>query len=272
MTEIFYRLLDEASFTNDMLRAGVTQIGQANYTRKGMYFQAFTSLSTGLERIGKLCLILDYYIQNQSNFPNSKYLKNEIGHNLLKLQEKSIEIVNKYSFELKFSKKFEDIHSSILRILSDFSMGDRYSNINFISNQKENDPIAEWNRYVDNLLFERKVSKFKKDKILLGAKIAGKLLGPYSSVLHTSESREKLNDIESSSYQTGKTEAVAPYRRLYVLHIVRYWSELIRKLQWEAQDIERKFNKEDIPFFSEFFAIFYNSDSYLKTRKIFYNN
>ena len=51
LNRTFNALCNEASFTKDILGAGATQIRKANYAQKGMYFQAFTSLSTGLERI-----------------------------------------------------------------------------------------------------------------------------------------------------------------------------------------------------------------------------
>ena len=59
----FNALLKEAQFTKEILGAGATQIRNANYARKGLYFQAFTSLSTGFERIGKLCLMLDLLLR-----------------------------------------------------------------------------------------------------------------------------------------------------------------------------------------------------------------
>ncbi|ULQ61031.1 hypothetical protein K7I13_07200 [Brucepastera parasyntrophica] len=73
--DVFDALLKEAQFTCEMLCAGYTQIRKANYARRGIYFQAFTSISTGLERIGKLSLILDYGIKNNSSFPNLEYMK-----------------------------------------------------------------------------------------------------------------------------------------------------------------------------------------------------
>ena len=75
--ELFEVLNKEAQFTCKMLCFGVTQIRKANYVRKGLYFQAFFNLSTGLERIGKLCLILNF-IRKKWKFPRwffSKILK-----------------------------------------------------------------------------------------------------------------------------------------------------------------------------------------------------
>lgn len=52
LSESFKALLKEAQFTKEMLGSGATQIRNACYASKGVYFHAFTSLSTGLERIG----------------------------------------------------------------------------------------------------------------------------------------------------------------------------------------------------------------------------
>jgi hypothetical protein len=82
----FQALANEAEFTKEILGSGATQIRRANYASKGIYFQSFTSLPTGFERIGKPCLMLDYYIKNNGNFPNLQYMKKVIvAHSLLHL-------------------------------------------------------------------------------------------------------------------------------------------------------------------------------------------
>lgn len=59
-------------------------------------------------------------------------------------------------------------------------------------------------------------------------------------------------------------EAVAPYRQLAVLQVIRYWTELLGELGYEAQRLP---GGENIPFFGEVFGMFYNEDSYLRKRK-----
>src|SRR3989338_3106247 len=90
----FRALVSEAQFTYEILGSGATQIRGANYTTKGMYIQAFTSLSTGLERIGKLCLMLDSYIETKGQFPDFNSLK-KLSHNLLLIYQRSSDIVVK---------------------------------------------------------------------------------------------------------------------------------------------------------------------------------
>ncbi|MDG3582948.1 hypothetical protein [Galbibacter pacificus] len=267
LNKTFYILIDEAQFTRDILGSGITQIGRANYGQRGMYFQAFTGISTGLERIGKLCLLLDYYIQHNGTFPDDKYLKNEIGHDLIKIYEKSKLIIDRNEIEFSFQNGVIDpIQIEILKILSKFAKGDRYSNIDFLVNSKyQSDPIRNWHEKIDKELYKKRVSKQKKEKIEFNAKIIGKLLDPVSSVRHYSESREEINNMESASFLTGMMESIAKYRQLYILQIVRYWVEVIRSLQSKA----RKLGYNDIPWFTEVFAIFNNKDSYFLTRKTY---
>jgi hypothetical protein len=88
-------------------------------------------------------------------------------------------------------------------------------------------------------------------------------MGPFSNVVHISETGSEISDVEEASNRTGIYEAVAPYRQLYVLQIIRFWAQLLRELQCVAQSV----SKEGIPFFSKLFAEFENDDAYIRTRK-----
>jgi hypothetical protein len=270
LNKIFHVIADESKFTRDILGSGITQLGKANYGQKGMYFQAFTSITTGLERIGKLCLILDYYLDNNGEFPKEKFVKNEIGHDLEKLYLKSEKIITKRNITFYFSNNLLDpIHSEILSILTKFAKGDRYSNINFLVKSKfQSDPIKEWSLRVDQKLFEQRVSNSKKERIRVNAQLIDLMIGENTIIRHSDELRNEITDVESASYLTGMTESIIKYRQLYVLQIIRYWVEILRNLQYKTM----KLNNQDIPFMSDIFAIFFNPDSYFKTRKTYDKN
>jgi hypothetical protein len=265
LSETFGALASEAQFTKEMLGSGATQIRNANYATKGIYFQAFTSLSTGLERIGKLCLMVDHYIETGGKFPDLKYMKKEICHNISLIYEKSKSVVEHRAISFDFLNNLDHpIHQSILKVLSDFAEGDRYSNINLLAGLKGgDDPVAIWYEMVDKVIFESYVSRSRKAKILRNAQIIDDLIGNFTLVRHTSETRGDITSVQEASYRTGVFEAVAPRRQLFVLQIIRYWVELLGELQ----HIAMKMGKEDIRFFGEIFAPFYNPDSYLRTRK-----
>lgn len=270
MNTTFQALVEEATFTKEILASGVTQIRNANYARKGVYFQSFTSLATGLERIGKLCLMLDYYIKNSGKFPDMKFVQHQIGHDLQLLYTKSKDVVNHYSITFCFLNNIDGhLHQEILRILSAFAKGDRYSNINFLVTQtRDSDPIFDWYNSVDNALYDLRVSDKKKKTIETNAEIIDRMTSTFTMVRHSSESRNEINSVRDANYSTGMTEAISKYRQLYLLQIIRYWVELLGDLQYRASSI----NNEEIPYFSEIFAIFYNDDKYFRTRKTFEKN
>jgi hypothetical protein len=265
MNETFQALLNEAAFTKEILLSGVTQIRKANYAQKGFYFQSFTSLATGLERIGKLCLLLDYYIKNNGQFPDLNYLKNQIRHDLLLLYLKSKDTVQHFKIHFRYLNNLDDsLYQEILSILSNFAKGDRYSNIDFLVTQsKSSDPIAEWHNKIDLRLFNEKISKQKKQTIAANAQIVDSLLRGHASIRHTSETGTTLTDFRSASYLTGVTEAVIPFRQLCISQIIRYWIELLSRLQHLAMRVGR----QEIPYFDEIFAPFYNDDNFLKKTK-----
>ncbi|TOQ55992.1 hypothetical protein CGG93_24810, partial [Vibrio parahaemolyticus] len=72
------------------------------------------------------------------------HLKKQIGHDLELLYKRSQEIIQKRGIKLKFLQNLDsEIHQNILVLLSEFAKGDRYSNINYLVNSKQqSDPIA----------------------------------------------------------------------------------------------------------------------------------
>jgi len=262
-SETFNALSSEGHFTKELLGAGATQIRKANYAAKGNYFQAFSSLSIGLERIGKLCLLLDYLVVNAGSFPDDNFFR-KYGHDLRKLYSKSQKIKNSRGLEFSFLQDLDDpIRQNILDILSDFSTGDRYSNLNQLtSGSLQKSPIANWYRLVDLKIYEKHVTQVKKNKIASNAALFAELMGSNSMVLHLSEEGQTISSLEESSRRTGVFEAVAPYRQLYTVQIIRYWAELLIDLTYEALSVS-----SDIPHYGEVFGYFLNANSYIRTRR-----
>lgn len=201
LTPTFNALLREAQFTKEMLGTGATQIRLANYATKGIYFQAFTSLSTGLERMGKLCLMLDHFIETGGKFPTLKEMKHEVGHKLELPYHRSQEVVQRRSIQLRFMHDLSDpVHSAIMTVLHDFADGDRYSNIDVLVNGSATaDPIARWFNEVDMPLFSSRVPQKKKEQIAHNARGGAQLMSSFSMVLHTAEMGEEISTFEKAS-------------------------------------------------------------------------
>lgn len=262
---IMQALIKEAHFTCEILCAGVIQIRKTNYAKKGIYFQSFASLSTGLERIGKLCLILDYYIRNNGKYPDNSYLKHDMGHDIEVMYQELLKIKQEYNLTFDFLKDLEsDIHKEILCILSQFAKGDRCSELNLIANRSSHeDPIKVWYENVDLYCYNKFVTKNKKATIQQNAKIIGQLIGASAMIGCTKEDENDADKVENASFRTCVFEAVAPMRQLYVFQIIRFFVEMLICLQYKIMQETIL----EVPYFSEIFGIFYNNDQYIETRK-----
>lgn len=256
----YHALLNEADFTCQMLGSGATQIGRASYASKGIYFQAFSSLSTGLERLGKLCLMLDHFHEH-GRFPDLPYMRREIGHHIVTIHARTEAIVSGRGMRLRHLQVLTDpVHLSIIELLSAFAVGDRYSNIDLVVGKAASgDPIGRWFSRVDNPLFADRVTDYKKAQILHNAQLAEHVLGSMSAVFYTTETGDSIQTLRDASIRTGVQKAVAPYRQLYVLQVIRYWVDVL----WA---LERIAWNPAIPGFGEIFARFNNTDSIFRGR------
>ncbi|MBF8675199.1 hypothetical protein IRZ53_10940 [Pseudomonas fulva] len=262
---VFRALCKEAMFTKELLGSGVTQIRRANYATQGLYFQAFTNLSIGLERIGKLCPALDHFIDTNGKFPTEEQLKKSIGHDLVKLYNQSQIVLTKRKIKLRTLQTLDNpIQSEILSILSKFAKGDRYSNFDFlVGSVRQSDPTGEWYKKIDMQIFDREITLKKKHTIRRNAETTNRIMSQFGMVSHTSEDGIAIRDFDDASHRTGVFEAVAPKRQLYILQMIRYWSEIIFSLE----SLSRQIDKESTPYFGEILGGFANDDSYLRSRK-----
>lgn len=262
----FLALLEEAQFTKEILAIGVTQLYKANYATKGIYYQSFTCLSTGIERLEKLCLILDYYIQSQGTFPSEKYIRN-FGHKIPVLYTSCQDIAKKHKIHFRFQYKMDsNIHEAIIALLGNFAESSgRYSNINILLGNENHstDCIARWFHNVDIPLYNQHVSQKRKEDIEYKAELIGKIMNPFAMIHFTTEDNTELTDIVEGSKRTGMWEAIAPYRQFYMLQIIRYLTEILIDLGHKARAI----HPEDIPHFGEIFGLFCNDNTYFRSRK-----
>lgn len=264
--KIFSAFLKEAQFTKEILGIGVTQLYKANYATEGIYYQSFICLSTGIERLEKLCLILDFYILNHGTLPSESYIRN-YGHKIPDLYSACKEVAQRHEISFRFSYKMDDnIHQSIINLLGNFAeTSGRYSNINILLGKENNSNncVEQWFYHVDMPLYNEHISNGRKVAIKQRAALIGSILDPYTLVRFTSEDNTELTDVAVASERTGMWEAVAPYRQLYMLQIIRYLVEVVIALGHKARAI----CVDDIPYFGEIFGLFYNDNAYFRSRK-----
>lgn len=258
MNRNWVALNNEASFVRSALGLGVTQIQYANYADLGIYWQSFTNISVGLERLAKLTILLDCFL-NKGSFPDFKTLK-RFGHKLNDLYGVSREIVDRNNIEFDYISILDnEIHKNILSVLTDFANGDRYANLDFLTGESDKNPVLDWSKNVDEWIWENKISEKSKNKIRMNASLWN--LIPCGCFFIT-ETNKVIRKAEEASILTGKWQAIAPYRKLYIVEVVRYWVEI---LIWLQNSCHRK--GLEVPYFGEYFPLFLQNDAYIKRRK-----
>jgi hypothetical protein len=112
-------------------------------------------------------------------------------------------------------------------------------------------------------VYEQSVPSRKKAQIEHNAKLIERLTGSITMVMHHAEDGSELTAVGPASLQTGMLEAAMPHVRLHILQIVRFLSSVLSAQGYHAHAK----GMQDVPYMSEYFAIFNNDDSMLKSRK-----
>jgi hypothetical protein len=261
----FRALAREAGLSGELLAAGVTLLGKANYAQDGYYNQAFFNLSIGLERLCKLCVVLDYKIEN-GVFPTDDQLRAR-GHNLKMLMSEANRLSEKYRKGQAYSSLPDsEIHSGIIDTLSDFAMRSRYYNLDYLVGGKSAsgyDPLHMWHDQVGKPILAKHYQEKQRLRDEANARVMQTLMGDYMFVLHTKETGETIDSVEDAAYHASQTKLIQKFGQLYTLQIIRFGAHLI----WDIEMIAHSNGLDDVPFLHEFFSGFYNDDTYFRSRK-----
>jgi hypothetical protein len=251
----------EADIATEQIASGITALGRAQLSRKGLYTQAFFGLSIGIERLAKLIYISDHALENNGNFPDNDALR-KLGHKLDVLLDKCQEISVKRMAGKEFSERpSTDIHAGIVLTLSEFAKQTRYYNLNFLSGSTPNpsEPIEFWwNRVGVPILHLHSRFKIPQSREVLLNKMSS-----HSTVIFHDENGSPIRDVLALHRHMKETEVVQKYGRLYCLQIVRWLVCLMRELS----SVGGESHIEWLEYLYETFTIFMQEDRALKNRK-----
>ena len=186
---VFFLLQQECYLTDSCLTTGLTALRNAHVGDKGRFYSAFFNLGTGLERLMKLVMVLDHMTHNQLKAPSIKEMQ-AYGHDLLTLYS-SVERVANSSTPTPFTPLVPSSTGyRILQLLSEFSDGTRYANLNQLSGSSiGTDPLAKWNQILLRIV-ETEVPKRQRSKVQIqSAQIAGVLGDSSFAIAHDLEGR-----------------------------------------------------------------------------------
>lgn len=262
MNATWQALSREASLAAEQMGMGVTVLAKANYAHHAHYPQAFFALSIGMERAAKLALLLEHAIRNEGHFPASRQLR-DYGHNLKNLL-RDVDQIDVGDYKLPATP----IHVAILDTLSEFAMNiTRYYNLDFVTNapsvQSREEPVAKWFSTVIRPAYDQCVPARMKHQVEQNAMLIERMAGSFMSVMHHAEDGSELTSARSASMQAGVLDAAMPHVRLHILQIVRFLGSVLGEQGYRAHAA----GVQDVPYLSEYFAIFNNDDATLKSRK-----
>lgn len=253
-----------------LLGSGVTALGKANYAdKKGEYYNALFGLSVGLERLCKLILVADYALRNGGTMPPETTVR-KYGHKLEVLFDAVEKIALQRVLRRTKARPQNKVVQAMLANLDAFADAGRGRYANFAAltdpSQAKNDPLAKWwEEVVEVILQEHYFGKKVQGKVEANARMVAVLSGAFVSVMHTTETRDQLTDLELASWRTGQSEIVQPWSRYYALTLVRWLAEIHRDLAEDAT-----YTHGIDAFFGcwEFLDCYRLDDSFLKSRKI----
>ena len=132
-TQRFWLLTYEGCLLEACLKDALAGLRKDTEITEGGFYRRFFNYSTGLERLLKVILILDYYDQNGGEFPSDDKLK-AYGHDLIKLHAKCMELLSTYHVTQPPVSVPDVIDKTLLQFLADFARRSRYYNLDALTN------------------------------------------------------------------------------------------------------------------------------------------
>jgi len=262
-------LTREAAIAGQSISAGLGALRSANYATTGLYSHAFFSLSIGLERLLKILFLIDHALHNEGSYPSDKELKDEFGHDLVKLFSRARKIHESLpSKDRRYAFSSGGIEDDIISFLSKFAKTTRYYNLNYLGSASDTDelkdPIREWFERIGKKVFEKHYSMEERRIDAEHASAIQQVMGNYALVRHTAEDGSPIASLEDGALQTGKNKKMQKYGTFYCVKIVRFLYMILYDLVREAHS-----KRLEIPYLDELFFPFMNDDKYLLSRKTF---
>ena len=148
-----FAIVFEVQESIKLLKKGLCEIQKLSLNND-FYTPVFMLLSSGLERLFKIMLCLNFTDKN-NRFPNSDEIwKNKNGHDLLFLKSEVGKICKPIDRQFTATDYYviteEESITKICEILSDYGKKGRYFNIDAIlGNEQPFEPYVQWQRLVE---------------------------------------------------------------------------------------------------------------------------
>jgi len=229
-----FKLLNrETALVAGLLKGGLSDL-QNIYKDDSYYYEAFFSLSLGLERLLKLNLCVVHPKKN---------LK-ALGHNIIELLK-----------ELNIEYPRDSIEEKFVLFLSDFALRDRYSIPDILTNQpqanKLSEPIYKFSATIGELILKK--HPFKEKPLPLE-------VADFITMFHINEDfTVSTNPIDLISI-AEKRRHIAKYATMYMGRLIQLPINMLEGYSG---------TEHSNPYFEEHFLYLRGKDTYFRNRKVF---
>ena len=160
----------------------------------------------------------------------------------------------------------DPVHKAVEDVLSLFARKLRYYNLNYLSGSHDgqDDPIALWWERIAGPICEKHYSKGQREADGRDSEVVRAILGDSAIFLHTAEDGHPMTDAQELYTRGRATRVVQRYGQLYVLQIARWLTSMLFELAHQGAYVHRI---QPLLGLHEPFTIFYNEDSYFRSRK-----
>jgi hypothetical protein len=215
-------LLLETSLAASCLGNGLTEIRRYSFADKGRFFAGMFGVSVGLERILKVCVVLEHLLRTDAP-PNEEQLRG-FGHRLSALLRVARELNKRHALGVDEAPLSESLTDRIVVLLTAFAKETRYYNLNLVTGAQSSssaEPLAAWARDIDAEIVKRhyRLSRARRTNLAIATALNNT---PGIVVAHTADDGTPIEDFANFVAESALAETKRKYSVFYIHRIALF--------------------------------------------------
>ncbi|HWW99803.1 hypothetical protein [Collimonas sp.] len=264
----FSALQNEGFLAQGCLAAGLTALRNAQFPDKATFYTGFFQLSTALERVLKLVLIIEHMRKNSFSPPSKEKIERP-GHNLVRLYNDCEPIASAIGVTSFVVPAIGSLEAQILNFLSEFAKKSRYYNLDSLASTPSGygDPLVAWDAILSQVL-EFDVPSQKRYRHEAQAKAIHDLI-ENSIYVQQHGMDGRLLSSENAFVLPAQHEIATPYAMVRVFAVIRPALSLLGEIARQACDYNLRTDRSahHVPYMNEFFQLFDGSPAEIRRKK-----
>jgi hypothetical protein len=227
---------------------------KSSFDFPGIFYSAFFQLSTGLERLMKIVVILDHKTKSDLLNPTDKQLR-ALGHSILDLYAACKAIARERDQSLDGWFSSGDLEHDLLAFLSEFATGSRYYNLDHLAGSaKADDPLTRWYN-IQMAVVEAHLSPIKREAVMQLARDHCDKLKLYGWEMGPRGEYDLTIDV---TYQLEVFRQTRGHCVWTIIKILQPFYALLDRLCDEVHEIEvsKGIDTPTVPYMAEFVPFF----------------